>query len=62
MGNPIDRFFMGPSLHRTTRASRWLYLEDGKVAFAANKDQWRAGLKYLRSLSDDGVLTPTSSR
>jgi len=56
VGNTIDRFFMGAFTYNP--GEPWLRLEDGKVSFVPNKDEWRAGLKYLRSLFDDGLLTP----
>lgn len=55
VGNDIDRFFMGAFTYNPGQP--WLRLEDGKVTFVANKPEWREGLKYLRSLYDDGTLT-----
>jgi putative aldouronate transport system substrate-binding protein len=55
VGDTIDRFFMGAFTYDP--GDPWLRLENGKVTFVPNKDEWRAGLKYLRSLFDDGLLT-----
>ncbi len=55
VGNDIDRFFMGAFTYNPGQP--WLRLENGKVTFVANKPEWREGLKYLRSLFDDGTLT-----
>ncbi|MFB5662667.1 ABC transporter substrate-binding protein [Alteribacillus sp. HJP-4] len=35
-----------------------LLIEDGKVDFAANKEEWRDGLEYIRSLYDEGLIDP----
>ena len=53
--NAIDRFFMGAFMYNP--GEPWLRLDNEKVDFVANKPEWREGLKYLRSLYDDGVLT-----
>jgi putative aldouronate transport system substrate-binding protein len=55
VGDTIDRFFMGAFTYNP--GDPWLRLEDGKVTFVPNKNEWREGLKYLRSLFDDGLLT-----
>jgi len=54
--NPIDRFFMNPFLYNP--GEPWLVLDDGRVDFVANKAEWREALRYLRSLFDDGTLSP----
>lgn len=53
--SPLDAFFMNSFLYNP--GEPWLRLDEGKVDFVANKDGWREGLKYLRSLYDDGTLT-----
>ncbi len=35
-----------------------LLLEGDKVDFAANKDEWREGLIYIKSLYDEGLIDP----
>jgi putative aldouronate transport system substrate-binding protein len=55
VGNDIDRFFMGAFTYNP--GEPWLRLEDDKVTFVPSKDEWREGLKFLRSLYDDGTLT-----
>ncbi len=52
----IDRFFMNSFLYNP--GEPWLRLTDGRVDFVANKPEWREGLRFLRSLYDDGTLTP----
>ena len=32
----------------------WLYLEDGEVKFAPDKEAYREGLRYVKSLYDEG--------
>ncbi len=54
-GQAIDRFFMGAFTYNP--GEPWLRLEDGKVTFVPSKPEWREGLKYLRSLFDDGLMT-----
>ncbi|HEY8790019.1 MAG TPA: hypothetical protein VIM10_12925 [Actinopolymorphaceae bacterium] len=55
VGDTIDRFIMGAFTYNP--GEPWLRLEDGKVTFVPNKPEWRQGLKYLRSLYDDGLMT-----
>lgn len=52
----IDRFFMNSFLYNPSEP--WLRLNNGKVEFVANMPEWREGLRYLRSLFDDGSITP----
>lgn len=54
-GNNLDTYFMNSFLE--TPATEWMTLADGKVRFTANQPEWREGLRYLRSLFDDGTLT-----
>jgi putative aldouronate transport system substrate-binding protein len=57
----LDAYFMQPFLYNPSLISStrpgWLRLDNGKVAFVANTDEWREALKYLRQLHDDGLLT-----
>lgn len=34
----------------------WLYLEDGEVKFAPDKEAYREGLRYVKSLYDEGLI------
>jgi len=52
----IDRWVMNAFLYNP--GEPWLRLDQGKVAFVANKSEWRQGLQFLRTLYDDGTLTP----
>ncbi|MBQ8954678.1 MAG: extracellular solute-binding protein [Clostridia bacterium] len=39
----------------------WLYLDDnGEVAFAASTDAYRDGLRYIKSLYDEGLIDPAA--
>jgi putative aldouronate transport system substrate-binding protein len=34
--------------------------DDGNLEFAANKDEWKEGIKYIKSLYDDGLIVVDS--
>ncbi|WP_274652015.1 extracellular solute-binding protein [Paenibacillus humicola] len=36
----------------------YLMMDSGKVDFSPNKPQWREGLKYVKSLFDEGLIDP----
>ncbi|WP_308634036.1 extracellular solute-binding protein [Paenibacillus silvisoli] len=36
----------------------YLLMKDGKVDFAPNKAEWKAGLQYIKSLYDEGLIDP----
>ena len=38
----------------------WLYLENGEVKFAPDKDEYREGLRYIKSLYDEGLIDPAA--
>ena len=39
----------------------WLYLDDaGEVAFSASTDAYREGLRYIKSLYDEGLIDPAA--
>lgn len=56
---PIDRFIMNAFLYNPggDNNTGWMWLQDGKVDFVANKPEWREGLRYLRTLFDDGTMS-----
>ncbi|MGD7706092.1 extracellular solute-binding protein [Microlunatus sp. Y2014] len=56
--NPLENYFMNSFLQ--TPATDWITLNDGKVVFVADKPEWREGLRYLRTLYDDGTLTTST--
>ncbi|MFC7624974.1 hypothetical protein [Microlunatus sp. GCM10028923] len=60
--NPLDRFVMNAFLYNPggDRNGGWLRLNEGKVEFVADKPEWREGLRFLRTLFDDGTLPKTS--
>jgi len=37
-----------------------LYAKDGEVIFAADKDEFRKGLEYMKDLYDEGLIDPSS--
>jgi putative aldouronate transport system substrate-binding protein len=56
--NALDNFFMQPFLYSPTgdQNGGWMRLNNGKVEFTPNLDEWREALKYLRKLGDDGLI------
>jgi len=56
--NTIDRYIMGSFLYNPggDQNGGWLRLNNGKVEFVANTDEWRQALQFLRQLSDDGTI------
>ncbi|GAA2101948.1 extracellular solute-binding protein [Microlunatus panaciterrae] len=59
VNNQVDRYIMNAFLYNPGGDANggWMQLKDGKVDFVANKPEWREGLKFLRTLYDDGTLT-----
>ncbi|MFC7622128.1 hypothetical protein [Microlunatus sp. GCM10028923] len=57
--NSLDRLVMNAFLDNPggTQSGGWIRLVDGRVDFVADKPEWREGLRFLRSLADDGTLT-----
>lgn len=51
-------YFMNSFLQ--TPATDWMRLNSGKVDFVADKPEWREGLRYLRTLFQDGTLTTST--
>ncbi|MEV5964325.1 extracellular solute-binding protein [Kribbella sp. NPDC051952] len=51
---PLDTYFMNAFLYNP--GDPWLVVNDGKVEANYIKDEWREGLRYLRSLYADGLL------
>ena len=41
-----------------TNRGTFIYVEDGKVGFAATDDRYREGLYYIKKLYDEGLLDP----
>lgn len=50
------RFLMNPFIF--TQENYYLPLEDGTVGFAANQPAWKEGLKWIKSLMDEGLISP----
>jgi len=55
--DPIDNYFMQPFVYNPGSTALWVVLDNDKLSFVANTDGWRDGLKYLRQLFDDGIIT-----
>jgi putative aldouronate transport system substrate-binding protein len=58
-GSFIDNYIMNSFMYNpgsTGEGGGWLRVNDGTVEFAANTDEWREALRYLRTLYDDGTL------
>lgn len=55
----LDTYFMNSFGYNPGKSANagWLRVNNGRVEFAANTDEWRQGLRYLRQLSKDGTLT-----
>lgn len=41
-------------------AGTFLSVKDGKVDFAANKDEWKQGIEYLNKLYEEGLIDPAA--
>lgn len=55
----VDNFIMNSFLYNPGSEGTgggWLRLNEGQVEFVADKGGWREGLRYLRTLSDDGTI------
>ncbi|MBQ8814267.1 MAG: extracellular solute-binding protein [Lachnospiraceae bacterium] len=53
IGNWFD-FLMTPYVY--AHESLWRIVEDGQVSFAYTTDEWKEGLKYIRSFFADGLM------
>jgi len=58
--NRLDPYFMNSFLETPAPTYGWMTLADGKVRFTAIQPEWREGLRYLRTLYDDGTLTEST--
>lgn len=58
----IDRFIMNAFLYNPGGGTGggWLTVDQGEVRFAPSRDEWREGLRYMRSLAEDGLITSTT--
>lgn len=52
------RYLMNPFIY--TQENYYLRNEDGTVGFAANKPEWKEGVKWIKSLIDEGLISPLS--
>ena len=59
VNDQVDQFVMNAFLYNPGGDINggWLALNGGKVELVAIKDEWREGLRFLRSLFDDGTVT-----
>lgn len=56
----IDAFVMNAFTYNPGASNFWIYVDNDTPAFAANSDAWREGLRFLRTLFDDGTITAES--
>lgn len=57
---PVEYCLLGWSF-QNIKPDFWLFLNDeGNVAFSASTDDYREGLRYIKSLYDDGLIDPAS--
>ncbi len=54
----IDAFLMNSFIYNDN--GKYLMLEDGKVEFAANKEEWKQGLIYMNKLYKEGLIDPAA--
>ncbi|TLS54116.1 extracellular solute-binding protein [Paenibacillus antri] len=54
----IDGFLMNAFIYNNSED--YFTLENGKVDIAANKEQWREGLRYLNKLYAEGLIDPAA--
>lgn len=55
----FTQFLMNPFIY--TQDNYFLPLSettDGKIGFSANKPEWKEGLKWIKSLIDEGLISP----
>lgn len=52
------RYLMNPFIY--CQENYYLRNEDGTIGFAANKDAWKEGVKWIKSLVDEGLISPLS--
>ena len=50
----IDAYLMNSFIYNDN--DKYLTMTDGKVDFAANKPEWKEGLKYMNMLYKDGLI------
>ena len=52
----LDGYFLNSFLYNPGPAFNYLSVNNGKMDFAADKPEWREGVKYVKSLFDDGTV------
>ncbi|WP_163544104.1 extracellular solute-binding protein [Occultella kanbiaonis] len=57
---PLENWVTNSFIYNPGARGLWLYLEGDTPAFAADKDEWREALRYMRSLFDDGSINRES--
>jgi len=50
------RYLMNPFIY--TQENYFIKNEDGTIGFVANRPEWKEGLKWIKSLMDEGLLSP----
>ncbi len=51
-------FLMNSFIYNTGTGSDYTYMDGDKVAFAPTQPEWKEGLKYMRSLYEQGLYDP----
>ena len=58
-GSTFWEFIMNAFTH-STRGKDWLVSENKQLSVSYTKDEWKEGVKYLRSLVEEGLIDPIS--
>ncbi|WP_460979121.1 extracellular solute-binding protein [Pseudactinotalea suaedae] len=55
---PVDTWIMNAFLYNPggTASGGWMRVNDGAVEFVADLPEWREGLRFMRSLTEDGTI------
>lgn len=56
VNNRVDAYIMNSFIQTPAPDQNWMVVEGDAVKFVANTPQWREGLRYLRSLFDEGLI------
>lgn len=56
---PVEWAILGMA-YLPVRPDFWMYLENGEVKFAPEQDAYREGLRYIKSLYDEGLIDPAA--
>lgn len=54
----IDAYLMNAFIYNDN--DKYLLVEDGQVSFAANRPEWREGLRFMNRLYEEGLIDPAA--